>query len=73
MQYEENPIFLFEKLQAIDPEYGNIVHINNKKRLIRALEIFELTGFTPTEHFENQKKNYRYQYLGELVLGNQAY
>ena len=57
MQYEENPMPLFDKLQAIDPKYGNIVHINNKKRLIRALEIFELTGFTPTEHFENQKKN----------------
>ena len=57
MQYDDNPNFLFDKLQAIDPEYGNIVHINNKKRLIRALEIFELTGFTPTEHFENQKTN----------------
>ena len=56
-QYEKNPIPLFNKLQVIDPEYGNIVHINNKKRLIRAIEIFELTGFTPTEHFENQKKN----------------
>ena len=57
IQYEENPNLLFDKLQAIDPEYGNIVHINNKKRLIRALEIIELTGGTPTEHFENQKKN----------------
>ena len=57
MQYEENPMPLFDKLQAIDPKYGNIVHINNKKRLIRALEIFELTGYPPTEHFENQKKN----------------
>ena len=56
IQYEENPMPLFDKLQAIDPKYGNIVHINNKKRLIRALEIFELTGCTPTEHFENQKK-----------------
>ena len=57
MQYEENRISLFKKLQSIDPEYGNIVHINNKKRLIRALEIFELTGCPPSEHFANQKKN----------------
>ena len=56
-QYQENPILLFDKLQAADPKYGNIVHINNKKRLIRALEILELTGVTPTEHFENQKTN----------------
>ncbi len=57
MQYEENPILLFDKLQATDPEYAKIVHVNNKKRLIRALEIFELTGCTPTEHFEIQMKN----------------
>ena len=57
MQYEENPMPLFDKLQAIDPKYGSIVHINNKKRLIRALEIFELTGCTPSEHFENQKND----------------
>ena len=57
VQYEENPISLLNRLQIIDPKYGKIVHINNKKRLIRALEIFELTGYPPTEHFENQKKN----------------
>ena len=57
IQYQENPILLFDKLQAADPKYGNIVHLNNKKRLIRALEILELTGVTPTENFENQKKN----------------
>ena len=57
VEYEKNPILLFDKLQVIDPKYGNIVHINNKKRLIRALEIFELTGCTLSEHFENQKKN----------------
>ena len=56
-QYQENPFLLFDKLQAADPKYSNIVHINNKKRLIRALEIIELTGVTPTKHFENQKKN----------------
>ena len=45
-----------ERLQSIDPEYGEIVHINNKKRLVRALEIYETTGKTPTEHFTMQKK-----------------
>ena len=34
MQYEENPIPLFDKLQVIDPEYGKIVHIN-KNRITR--------------------------------------
>jgi len=57
VQYEKNPISLYNKLQIIDSEYGNIVHVNNKKRLIRALEIYELTGYPPSEHFRNQKKN----------------
>ena len=42
-------------LKKIDPEYYTHVHINNRKRLIRALEIYEGTGKTPSEHFKNQK------------------
>ena len=53
----QDSILLMKQLQDIDPEYARIVHINNKKRLIRAMEIFELTGLPPTEHFNKQKKN----------------
>ena len=56
-KYKEDSMSLMLRLQSIDPEYAKIVHINNKKRLIRALEIFELTGFPPTKHFKNQKMN----------------
>ena len=55
--YEDDPAALLERLRSIDPEYAEIVHINNKKRLMRALEIYETTGKTPTEHFKDQKKN----------------
>ena len=57
-EYESNPKSLFIKLINIDPEYAEIVHINNKKRLIRAIEIFEITGQTPTKHYKNQKENH---------------
>ena len=53
--YEDDPPALLERLRSIDPEYAKIVHINNKKRLIRALEIYEATGKTPSEHFKEQK------------------
>ena len=53
--YEDDPAALLERLRSIDPEYAKIVHINNKKRLIRALEIYEATGKTPSEHFKEQK------------------
>ena len=55
--YEDDPAALLERLRSIDPEYAEIVHINNKKRLMRALEIFEATGKTPSEHFKNQEEN----------------
>ena len=56
-RYDENPEFLYEKLKKIDPVYSKIVHINNKKRLVRALEIYQISGTTPTKHFNNQKMN----------------
>ena len=56
-QYDENPEYLYDKLKKIDPVYSKIVHINNKKRLVRALEIYQISGTTPTEHFDNQKMN----------------
>lgn len=46
---------LLKKLKVLDPEYARIVHPNNKKRLIRALEIYATTGKPPTEHFKTQR------------------
>ncbi len=54
-EYDSNPKELLDVLNSIDPEYGSIVHINNKKRLVRALEIYETTGRSPSEHFQMQK------------------
>ena len=55
--YDKNPQALLKRLKKIDSEYSKIVHINNKKRLVRALEIFEITGEGPSHHFKNQKKD----------------
>ena len=55
--YEDDPVALYERLQAIDPDYADIVHMNNKKRLVRALEIYEATGKPPSEHFRDQENN----------------
>jgi len=54
-KYEENPETLLHRLRSVDPEYGEIVHINNKKRMVRALEIYETTGKTPSDHFKLQE------------------
>ncbi|MBI4398659.1 MAG: tRNA (adenosine(37)-N6)-dimethylallyltransferase MiaA [Candidatus Omnitrophica bacterium] len=36
--------FLYERLKKIDPKSAKNIHPNDKKRLIRALEIYEATG-----------------------------
>ena len=56
-EYEETgPDGLINRLQELDPEYAVKVHPNNKKRLVRALEIYTITGKPPTEHFNRQGK-----------------
>ncbi|MFQ6614717.1 MAG: tRNA (adenosine(37)-N6)-dimethylallyltransferase MiaA [Fidelibacterota bacterium] len=47
---------LLKRLTSIDPDYAAITHPNNRKRLVRALEIAEATGKPPSEHFRDQKK-----------------
>ena len=59
-EYEIDKEKLFRSLQKIDPDYSNKVHINNKKRLIRALEVFETTGKPMSENFDASSKNSRY-------------
>ena len=55
-RYDKNPTKLHNELKKIDPDYYKIVHLNNKKRLVRALEIHQITGKTPSENFKNQYK-----------------
>jgi len=43
---------LHEDLKGIDPGSAGKIHPNDKRRLIRALEIFHLTGATKTEHID---------------------
>ena len=41
--------YLYKKLMEIDPLTANKYHINEKNRIIRALEIFEITGEKPSD------------------------
>ena len=59
-EYDIDKEKLFKTLQKIDPEYSNKVHINNKKRLIRALEVYEITGKPMSKNFDSLSKNSRY-------------
>ena len=39
-----------EKLRAVDPDRAEKLHPGDKKRLVRAMEVYALTGRTITEH-----------------------
>lgn len=41
---------LFTRLCDIDPDYAEKTHANNLVRVVRALEVYEVTGKTMTEH-----------------------
>lgn len=48
---------LLAEMSKIDPEYSKIIHLKDIKRLVRAFEIYELTGKPPTIVFQEQKIN----------------
>ncbi len=46
----ENNTLLFEMLKKLDPQSSEKIHINNTKRIIRALEYYKQTGKKISEH-----------------------
>ncbi|QHT61747.1 tRNA (adenosine(37)-N6)-dimethylallyltransferase MiaA [Paenibacillus lycopersici] len=52
---------LHDKLRAVDPEAAERLHPNDRRRVIRALEVHHLTGVTFTEQQKGQKKTSPYE------------
>ena len=48
---------LYDRLRQIDPESCEIIHANNIKRVIRAIEFYEKTGMKISEHNKIQRQN----------------
>lgn len=47
---------LHQRLKEVDPVSAEMIHANNTKRVIRALEFFEETGTRISEHNEQQRQ-----------------
>lgn len=45
---------LHERLRRVDPVSADVIHENNSKRVIRALEFYEMTGTPISEHNKEQ-------------------
>ncbi|MBE6958362.1 MAG: tRNA (adenosine(37)-N6)-dimethylallyltransferase MiaA [Ruminococcaceae bacterium] len=47
---EKGMAYMLEKLRAVDPESAEKLHLADRKRIIRALEVYEETGQSITAH-----------------------
>lgn len=64
-ELDRQPLYLLVKrLKVLDPETASVIDIKNKRRIIRALEVAELTG----ESFVKQRKKRPFPYR-TLKLG----
>ncbi len=51
---------VYRRLVDVDPESAERVHRNDAKRIVRALEIFEQTGISMSEHWRRQQEENRF-------------
>jgi tRNA dimethylallyltransferase len=63
---EEGKEQLWKELVEIDPEYAKKIHPNDLRRIVRALEVYQLTG-KPYSSFHGNWKKPRYPYLGVFL------
>jgi tRNA dimethylallyltransferase len=57
---------LYERLKKVDPQAAEKIHANDKKRIVRALEVYELTG-EPISELQGRK-----DYSPQLIAGNSS-
>ncbi len=53
---EQGRAELYERLRSVDPESADTMHMNNVKRVIRALEIYDMTG-KPKSYFDKLSRS----------------
>jgi len=59
---EKGSVALYNRLMDIDPTSAIKIHINDVKRITRALEIYEVTGKPPSEHYKTQETDPPFPY-----------
>lgn len=64
---------LFEQLKMVDPDYAAKIGPNDKKRIIRALEVHELTGQSFSSLQTSQRNTYRLAAVGLYLERSQLY
>ena len=65
---------VFEELQRVDPIAGEKFKVSDRQRIIRALEVYRLTGqpITKLQAEQVKHKNYRYQFENYALVPDRA-
>ena len=70
---EKGAEYLHQMLAEFDPESAAAIHANNRKRVIRAIEYYRLTGEKISRHNEEErKKSSPYRFLYYVVTMDRA-
>ena len=67
---------LWERLNQIDSDYAQIIHLNNRQRVLRAILFYYNHNKTKSAHIkesQNQKSLYDVTYLGPTYLDKASY
>lgn len=73
---EQGPQVLYERLQKVDPKSAELIHPNNIKRVIRALEVYKTTGKPISEYKEASRSvppSYEFLVYGLRVERDKLY
>ncbi len=63
-EVQNNGLYLLhQRLSSIDPNSADKIHPNDKKRIIRALEVYEMTSKPLSQFWSSQKKNSQYNFI----------
>jgi len=62
-QWEADPGAVFRRLEAIDPDAAGRIGARDRQRILRALEVFELTGEPLTSHWRRHQARARFDPL----------
>jgi tRNA dimethylallyltransferase len=62
-QWSRDPAAVFQALGQVDPEAAHRIGPNDRQRLLRALEVFELTGEPLSAHWDRQNPTLKFNPL----------
>lgn len=68
-EYAAGPEAMLERLRRVDPVYAASRHANDQRRIVRALEVFQLTGLPFSQHHVTD--GIRRKDLAPLLIGLQ--